>query len=145
MERDEDILGPKVRLAKSLANGRKPLSRGLASLRTATARTSARTSASVHHVDGMDTVGPRGATALIMVCTQGRDIDAIRYLVRSGASVDFEAFDFNDSLSAADKARGRAGSGPTTPLIAACYEGQYTTPVTWFMLLLLYATKAGIL
>eukprot|EP00039_Didymoeca_costata_P010091 m.134870 g.134870 ORF g.134870 m.134870 type:complete len:460 (+) comp14704_c0_seq8:288-1667(+) len=66
--------------------------------------------------------GPRGSTALIMACTIGTP-SFVSSLLDRGADPELEGFDFHDGLDVQQKQDGVDGSGPSTPLISACYEG----------------------
>ena len=71
-----------------------------------------------------NTVGPNGSTALVMVCTQGRD-DAARVLVAvGGAAVYLEAWAFDDDAAGAHVGENVGGwKKRRTPLMAAAQNG----------------------
>eukprot|EP00039_Didymoeca_costata_P018309 m.332998 g.332998 ORF g.332998 m.332998 type:complete len:501 (+) comp17042_c0_seq1:313-1815(+) len=67
----------------------------------------------------LDFKGPNGSTILVMLAKQGRE-DELREVIKRGASVDFEALEFDDSKLAFEKRR-------RTPLLEAAGSGQVDT------------------
>lgn len=67
----------------------------------------------------LDTPGPQGSTALIMLATQGRTREA-EELINRGASVDLEMLEFDDGKNMSEKRK-------RTAFLAACAAGHSDT------------------
>lgn len=67
------------------------------------------------YATNLDAVGPRGSTALIMLCSKGKPA-AVRALLDRGARIDFEAHEYDDTKSVDQKRR-------RTALMAAAQHG----------------------
>ena len=72
----------------------------------------------------VNAVGPNGSSALVMVCTQGREAAARALVEVGGAAVDMEAWSFDDDAAGEHVGEDVGGwKKRRTPLMAAAQNG----------------------